>query len=174
MRGFARRHYNFAVSCLGTVVMMAPGCSQPKYLGFASKNSDLEAIRELMQRRVEAGNRGDVTGWVDCFTFDAIIMPANAPAVVGKEAIEAWERGFEGYRPSTDMNIDEVVVRGDWAYTRSNSSGVFVKDGERFPIAGKEIAILRRVDGHWKFHRICGNKNSGSRFEKSQVGERTR
>ena len=41
-----------------------------------------------------------------------------------------------------------------------------MKEGRRNPIEGKELAILRRVRGHWKLHRLCGNKDTGLRFEK--------
>ncbi len=63
------------------------------------------------------------------------------------------------------MTIDEVVVRGNWAYMRSRISGVFIKGGESFPINGKELAVFRRVRGRWKYHRICGNKDAGPRLE---------
>lgn len=160
-----RRYCNSAIACISTLVLIGPGCSPPRYVGLTPTTSDIKAIRELVRQRVHSGNSGDVNAWVDCFTDDAIIMPANAPAVVGKKAIEEWERGFKGFRPQVEMNIDEVVVRGDWAYVRSRSSGVFIKDGERLPIEGKELAVLRCVRGQWKYHRLCGNKDTGPRFE---------
>lgn len=166
-----RRHCQ-SLACISTLVLIAPGCAWPRPIGLIPKSSDTKAIRELLQQRVHDGNSGDVNAWVDCFTDDAIIMPANAPAVVGKEAIEEWERGFEGFRPQVEMTIDEVVVHGDWSYMRSRSSGVFIKGGERFPIEGKELAILRRVQGQWKYHRLCGNKDTGRRFEKDEEAER--
>ena len=166
-----RRHCNSAVACISTLVLIAPGCSRPHHIGLIPRSSDIKAIRELLRQRADAGNSGNVNAWVDCFTDDAIIMPANALAVVGKEAIEEWERGFDGFRPQVEMSIDEVVMHGDWAYIRSRSSGVFIKDGERFPIEGKELAILRRVQGRWKYHRLCGNKETGLRFEESGGGE---
>lgn len=124
---------------------------RPGRRGIDPKNAAINMIRELVRQRADAGNRGAVIAWIDYFTEDAILMPANTSAVIGKEAIEEWERGFKGYRPRTELNIDELIVRGDWAYMRSNISGIFVNDDERFPIAGKELAILRRVEGHWKF-----------------------
>lgn len=174
MQSFRRRHTHFRLFCISALLLISDGCSRPERMGFAPKSAEINMIRELVRQRRDAGNRGDVTAWVDCFTDDAILMPANTSAVIGKESIEEWERGFKGYRPRTELNIDELILRGDWAYMRSSISDVFVKDDERFPIAGKEIAILRRVEGHWKFHRLCGKKNGGSRFEKVQKGERTR
>lgn len=165
------RHCNSAVVCVGTLVFMAPGCSLLQPNGLTQKSPDNTAIRELFRQRMQAGNSGDLDAWLGCFTDNAILMPANAPTVVGKEAIEEWERGFERFRPQVEMTIDELVVHGDWAYLRSRSSGVFNKDGERFSIEGKELAILRRVQGHWKYRRLCGNKNAGSRFEQAGGGD---
>ena len=161
-----KRNFNAAVACFGTLVLLCPGCMRARHLGLTQTNSEEMAIRKLFRQRVDAGDSGDVNSWVACFTDDAIIMPANASVVVGKKAIEVWERGFEGFRPQVKINIDEVIVAGEWAYVRSRFSGVFINDGRRFPIEGKELAILRRVRGDWHFHRLCGNKDSGPRFER--------
>ncbi len=166
-----RSQCNSVAACISTLVLMAPGCSRPQPIRSIPKNSDITAIRELLRQRVDAGNSGDVEVWVSCFSEDAVIMPANAPAVVGKQAINKWERGFEGFRPQVEVIIDEVIVHGDWAFLRSTISGEFIKDGERFAIAGKELAILRLVRGRWKYHRVCGNKSTGPRFEQGGAGQ---
>ncbi len=163
-----RENFNSTVACLSTLVLLFPGCLQPTQIGLTPTSSEEMAIRELFRQRVDAADHGDIRRWVACFSNDAIIMPANASVVVGKEAIKAWERGFEGFRPQVKINIDEVIVAGAWAYVRSRFSGVFIKDSQRFPIEGKELAILRRVQGDWYFHRLCGNKDSGPRFENSE------
>ena len=168
------RHYArliiWAVSLIfadtGCVVVVGsrPAASLTDTAGrLSAQSEDTEALRDLVRQRVRAGNDGNVDAWLACFADDAVIMPANARAIVGKEAIEEWERGFEGFRPQVEMTIDEVVVRGDWAYMRSRISGVFIKGGESFPINGKELAVFRRVQGRWKYHRICGNKDTGPR-----------
>lgn len=151
MQSFRRRHSHLLLFCISALLLISDGCLRPGRRGIDPKNAAINMIRELVRQRADAGNRGAVIAWIDYFTEDAILMPANTSAVIGKEAIEEWERGFKGYRPRTELNIDELIVRGDWAYMRSNISGIFVNDDERFPIAGKELAILRRVEGHWKF-----------------------
>ena len=155
----------FAAAYTNACLLSVSGCLRPQTIMPSSPRLTVDSITEIFRQRKVAGNSGNVQAWVDCFSDDAVIMAANAPSIVGKRAIEKWERGFESFRPRVQVNIDELVIRGDWAYVRSSITGEFRGQGERFPIDGKELAILRRVDGQWKFHRICGNKNAGSRFE---------
>ena len=107
----------------------------------------------------------DVDTWVDLFTSDAVIMPANDETVVGRSAIEAWERQFANFKVDGKVSIEDLFISGDIAVLRTRTTGSFTKDGKTYPINGKELAILHRRDGQWKYFRICGNRNKGERFE---------
>jgi ketosteroid isomerase-like protein len=107
--------------------------------------ADIDAIHALREAWVAADNDSDLDGVMAVFTDDVVIMVAEEPTLIGKEAVRSWY--FVG--PEFEMSSDEVVVAGDWAFDR----GTFTSDGE----AGRYVGILQRqTDGSWKYARIMG------------------
>ena len=91
-------------------------------------------------------------------------MGPNAPAVVGKAAIEKRNRGmnqaldFERFT----IHLEEVQVAGDWGYARGTYSlSVTPKaGGETAFDNGKWLKIFKRQpDGSWKIFRNCFNSD---------------
>jgi uncharacterized protein (TIGR02246 family) len=115
---------------------------------------DVEAIRAASAASTEAAGRKDLAAWFAILADDAVLMPANAPAIVGRAAVEAHLRGFP---PFKDLRVEplEIEGRGDLAYVRGRYSIVVVPPGgPEQRDEGKYIEIWRKqADGTWKLTR---------------------
>jgi uncharacterized protein (TIGR02246 family) len=112
-----------------------------------------------------AFNAGDAAALVDLFTEDAILMPANEPALVGKEAIQSWfQTIFDQFTFKWTASTEEVEVAGDWAFERSTSTFTVTPKAGGEPIFEdntKDLNILKRQpDGAWKTYRSISNSNN--------------
>jgi uncharacterized protein (TIGR02246 family) len=147
---------------LGAIVLalMHGGC-QPR----ASEAHDLEAINAL-QRQVDAAIiAGDTESYVALLTDNAVLMPPNAPPVIGKDAIRSWNQmmsqqfRFQAYKP-----VDhEVVLAGKWAFRRATADWTLTPaaGGEPIHDSGKFIIIYeRQANGSWRVARDIWNSNT--------------
>jgi len=127
-------------------------------------NADVEAIKALFAHNSSVINSGDLEGWIDQFTEDAIFMPPNSAVLKGKEAGREFARPwYEQLNMEFDLTVDEIEVHGDWAFARWSYSGRYTPKvgGETIQEYGKEIWILKRQsDGLWKCSHIIWNNNS--------------
>jgi ketosteroid isomerase-like protein len=126
---------------------------------------DLQAINTLQSQVDSAIINGDTERYVGFLADDAVLMPPNAPPVVGKEAIRSWnaamskEMKIEAYTSSDD----EVVVAGDWAFRRatvdwtirSRAIGQPIRDSAKYL-----IVYARQPDGSWKVARDIWSSNT--------------
>jgi ketosteroid isomerase-like protein len=71
---------------LAILVFAASGCA-PK----VDVEAEKAALRNLHDQTAAASNAGDLTS---LYSDDAIVMPPNEPALVGKEAIRTWVQGL--------------------------------------------------------------------------------
>lgn len=128
------------------------------------READVRALEQLQKRVDAAIIGGDVETYVTLITADAVLMPPNAPPIIGREAIREWSRSnakamvFQAYEPSDD----ELTISGDWAFRRATftmtlaptSGGPDVQD------TGKFIIIYQRQrDGSWKVARDIWNSS---------------
>ena len=132
------------------------------------KAADLEAFRAAVQDIFDtystAMNAEDSDLYISLWDENGINMGPNAPAVVGKAAIEKRNRGmnqvldFERFT----IHFEEVQVAGDWGYARGTYS-LFVTPkagGETAFDNGKWLKIFKRQpDGSWKIFRNCFNSD---------------
>lgn len=126
---------------------------------------DVKAVKELVNRAVEANNTGDTEGFLRLFTDDAIIMPDGAATIADPASLRsATEARFAAL--SYDILIDpvEIEVFRDTAIVRTRLTGTFTpkEDGEPAPFNGREMAVLKRgPDGEWKVWRLIGSPDPG-------------
>ncbi|QYJ01354.1 DUF4440 domain-containing protein [Thalassovita mediterranea] len=110
---------------------------------------------------VEAYNANDWEALAELFTEDAILMPPNDPAVVGREAIAAWEAENEtGFRIVLD--IENISGSGDTAYVRGRSC-LFIPqaDGSYGVDAGKFLEVRKlQENGDWLLDVDIFNSNA--------------
>ena len=127
------------------VVAACGGASSPAGVG------DEAAIRKVVTEWVEIYNRNDWPTLAAQFTEDAVMMPPNSPAVIGRAAIAAWEAENEqGFRIA--LKVEDISITGDVAIIRGRSC-VFIplgkeqKDGAVGVDIGKYIEVRKRTDG---------------------------
>jgi ketosteroid isomerase-like protein len=124
------------------------------------KNSDVEAIKALIQRETKAFFEIDYDTWAKSWVHSpyAFWSFADTTDVNSFSGWDQIERGFAEYfrtsKPST-AKIDrewlglDVQVYGNGAYVRFNQH---VKDDTSRP-AQAEVRVLEKVKGEWKI--VC-------------------
>jgi uncharacterized protein (TIGR02246 family) len=131
----------------------------------ASK-SDVELIEAIRQTHVAALNARDAVAWTGVFAEDAVQMPPNAPANVGKANIQAWAAGFLGAmsRVQFSLSVSELQIAGDWAIESGAYAISLTPDGgPGMQDAGKYITIYQRLlTGGWAVARDIWNSDQAS------------
>lgn len=116
--------------------------------------TDIAAIRAADSAFASAMGAGDVAGIARFYLPDAHVLPPDAPAVEGREAIQQFFAGLLGaYQVTIAVNSDEIEGRGDLAYAR----GHYTLEGSPKTAGapalreeGKFLEVLRRQpDGTW-------------------------
>ena len=118
--------------------------------------TDERAIREVHSSWIEAVNAGDLDRLLSLMADDVVFLnPGQAP--VGREGFAAGlSAAHRQARVRCLSELEEVVVAGDIAHTRSRDSlSVVPHDGgEATQLAGYRITIYRKQpDGRWLLSR---------------------
>jgi len=137
---------------------IALACSPPTPAALSP--ADADAIRAASAAYVQSASDTAWTQWAGLFTEDAIFLPPNTAARVGRAAVEAWGRSFP---PIKDLRIEPLEVEGvaDLAYVRGRYSLLVTLPGvAAVPDTGKYIEIWRKQgDGAWKLSRDIYNSD---------------
>jgi ketosteroid isomerase-like protein len=139
------------------------GCATVKS---QSKESDIDAIKQIWMNYVTAVENGDATAWLAQWDKDGIQMRPDAPQRTKQELDASVPAGFKARVDANDVkmmiNPLEITVAGPWVYSRglytldltNKTSGVITH------IDGKFLTILKKqADGTWKIYRDCFNSN---------------
>ncbi len=135
---------------LAVLVAFAAGCARAVDI-----EAEKAAIRTVDAQMVAAINASDLDRWLGFLTDDAILMPANAPAVVGKEAIREFVSALMASAELTvshDLSKVEVSRSGDLAYVSYAYEIVLTPpEGQAVTDRGKDISVFKKqLDGSWK------------------------
>ncbi len=134
---------------------LAASCDRAPEDRAASLKADVAAIRTLHAQWIAAEASGDLESFMALWSDDGVIMPPNAPTLIGKEAIREFARDFYNqFTVTVETAIDEIVVAGDWAHVRwTTIAGTATPKDGGIPMthSGKALWILKRqADGDWK------------------------
>ena len=133
----------------------------------STSKSDVEAIEAVRQTHEAALNARDAVAWAGVFTEDAVQMPPNAPANVGKANIGSWAAGFLAAmtRVKFSLYVSELQIAGDRAIESGAYAISLTPDGGG-PVmedAGKYITIYQRLlAGGWAVARDVWNSDQPS------------
>jgi uncharacterized protein (TIGR02246 family) len=118
--------------------------------------ADVAAIRGVDSAFATAAEAGSAESMAAQYAPDASLLPPNANAIDGRDAIQKFWGGLLGaYRVEIAVVADEVEGRGDLAYARGHytlkgtprSAGPPPLDDR-----GKFLEVLRRQpDGTWRY-----------------------
>jgi ketosteroid isomerase-like protein len=119
------------------------------------------AIEKLIFSFSDAFNAADISKIVASFTPNGINMPNNGPLTQGTEQLtKAFGFLLSMAQIHIEYVIDEIVVTGEYAYVRTNSTvkTVVKASGDQILLENKELFVLRNDSGQWKIsHYIFNN-----------------
>jgi len=142
-----------AVAALLAVALSA--CSSTRCCEATARSAtltqaDRAAIAENSQAWLRAVRAADWAAVAATYTEDAMLLPPNQPAVVGREAIREW---FAAFPPLASMEIVDEEAGGccDVAYVRGTYRLTIAPPGaDAIHDTGKYIEIRRKqADGAW-------------------------
>jgi uncharacterized protein (TIGR02246 family) len=159
----------WGVICLSAILLSAcaPQAEQqtePVVDESTNTKADVEAIERVNVELINALNAGDASAAVALVMDDAVDLPPNRPAVIGKEAIRSFvQSDFDRVTMNFNEEIVEVEVAGDLAVIWSNYTVTLTpkEDGEPIENKGKWLKVLKRQpDGSWRFSRNIWNSDN--------------
>ncbi len=132
--------------------------------------ADIDAIKSLTEEYDATLKAGDLDSWISLYTDDAVRMPPNMRALVGKDAIRNFYQPFvEQYVIDINETCEEVIVCGDLGFVRGTYNYTITPKvgGEPSLDSGKWVAFHKRQsDGSWKCY--CNIFNSNLPFSGAQ------
>ena len=132
------------------LVLAVSGCAPQVDVG-AERTALLRTDKEW----AEVAATSDVERLLSFWTEDAVIYPAGAPAVVGKEAIREFihrSHSLPGFSVSWEPTQAVVSDSGDIGYTLGTTEfTVNDAEGKLISSRGKYVLIWKKqADGSWK------------------------
>ncbi|MCL6544555.1 MAG: SgcJ/EcaC family oxidoreductase [Bryobacteraceae bacterium] len=156
------------VCCIAALaLLLSAGCGQGPGTGKApDRAAELQKIDGLRSRFVAAYNSADAAAAAALYTDDAVMLPANEPAVEGRQAIQESLRRELGQGPTKiSITPQETEIAGEWAFERGQAVITTTPKGAKdaVELSAKYLVILRRQpDGDWKIHRDMTNLDTPS------------
>jgi len=128
-----------------------------------AQNTAERQLHTLLASYETSLNAGDAGRIEQLYTVDGVFMPAGFPTASGRPAIRGtYDAIFKNIRIAIHFTVDELKVKGDFAYARTHSAGTstVVATGASGPEANRELFIFARTAGGWKIARYAFNKSS--------------
>src|SRR6476661_7712220 len=115
---------------------------------------DKQAIRETVDRWLEASKQGDVNTLLSLLADDVIfITPDREP--FGKEAFASGGDEMKNMKMEADIDIKEIEVAGNWAWMRSFLKVSFTPAGGNATTHSGHILTIfqKQPDDRWVIKR---------------------
>ena len=128
-----------------------------------AQNTAERQLHTLLASYETSLNAGDAGRIEQLYTGDGVFMPAGFPTASGRSAVRGtYDAIFKHIRIAIHFTVDELKVKGDFAYARTHSAGTstVVATGASGPEANRELFIFARTAGGWKIARYAFNKSS--------------
>jgi uncharacterized protein (TIGR02246 family) len=119
--------------------------------------NDEQAIRQLVATWLSASKSGDAQKVLSLMAEDVIfLVPGEAP--MRKADFAAGQSALKDFEFEAKSEIQEIEVKGDWAYMWSRLAVTMTpkKGGAPMKRAGHTLSILRKQNGVWL---LCRDAN---------------
>ncbi|HEY0061573.1 MAG TPA: SgcJ/EcaC family oxidoreductase [Telluria sp.] len=119
-------------------------------------SADEQAIRQLIERWLQATKSGDVDAVLALMAPDVVFLVAGQPPMEGRDAFEhSLRSALASNAIESHSTIEEIVVAGDLAYCRTQLSVTITSKHGNLPLqrTGHTLSILRKQDGSWRLTR---------------------
>jgi ketosteroid isomerase-like protein len=163
MRVTIMRRYIQLLS-ISLALALTAGCGQPVSTTQvpSSTAADEATIRAGTGIWTDAYNAGEVDKIVALYTEDAVVMPANVPALKGHAAIKDFLMKDTAAAKSAGLTakdgVGDVGISGDLAWHAGTSS--IVDASGKTVETGKYVEVWRRIDGKWLMVRDIWNDDA--------------
>ena len=152
------------VSALALALAACTPAPQQEAVPEGPSQAEVEAaVGQVREAYVAAQNAGDAAALAALFTDDAVLMPPNAPAVSGKEAIQSYlSSRIDQFSFELAASQAEAAAAGDWAFSRGTHTVKLTRKagGKAVEDSGKYLNTLtRQSDGSWKIARHIWNSD---------------
>ena len=118
---------------------------------------DERAIRNHITTWNRASEEGDVAKVLTLMSEDVIFLTPGQPPIRGRDEFAALQKAAgDRFRLTAQGKLEEVVVRGDWAYCWTHLTVTMTPRAGGAPIrrAGHTLSILRKdAGGNWVLTR---------------------
>jgi len=114
-----------------------------------------------VQNYFDALNAGDSTKLTSYFTKNGVLLAQGAPTAAGSEQVsETFKYVFDNFGYSLKVNVDEIIVQGNYAIVSSTSTGSFVikAKNETVDTEFRETFIMEKEGDVWKIARYMYNQ----------------
>ena len=125
-----------------------------------------EEIKQLLETYQRGLNEANLDLVRSVYTSDAVVIGQPFPTATGLQEIIAL---YADFLSKLDFNVQfellEMEMSNDLGFIRTRSHGTIVPKGQK-PTGSegnREIFIVRKVQGNWKFHRYIFNSEVPSR-----------
>ncbi len=132
------------------LLLLAPAAAQE-----VNNPADVEAIKEASVAWDKAWSAGDCDALLaSLYLADAVAMPPNRPATVGRDAMRpGCKQYFAQFRETNRSVVEGVRVSGDLAVSWGTQEGTTTPKAGGASVRYKQkwmTAYLRQPDGSWK------------------------
>jgi ketosteroid isomerase-like protein len=125
--------------------------------------ADKAALDDITRITIKAFNEGNIENYVALIADDAVYMPPNTGAIVGKDAIRDWYKGvISNNQFDIDILTESTELHGEFAFQRVVWKGTSTskKGGDLFHHNSMCLNVLRKqADGTWKIWKSIWNRN---------------
>jgi len=128
-----------------------------------AQNAAQKQLHTVLASYETSLNAGDAGRIEQLYTVDGVFMPAGFPTAFGRPAVRAtYDAIFKNIRIAIHFTVDELKVKGNFAYARTHSAGTstVIATGASGPEANRELFIFARTADGWKIARYLFNKPS--------------
>jgi uncharacterized protein (TIGR02246 family) len=118
----------------------------------------IEAVKVVISAHEAAVRAADVDAVLCNGTEDAVVLVANAPLVVGREAVRAlYTQMFAMAAWDYRHEVAGTSVEGDLVFVHGTAKGTMVPTGgQPVPFANNFILTFKRgPDARWRFWRVA-------------------
>ena len=150
------------LTCFVAILVLATSCTSPQ-----APTVDVESVKsEIVQFNADwaaAINAKDLEAHLSVFADDAISMPPNAPALIGKDAIRA---SLEAQMASDTSGVKTTIAFATidlWAAgNTATETGTWTVSGEDGAVLdkGKYMALFEKRDGKYICIRDIWNSDT--------------
>ncbi len=118
-------------------------------------NSDEQAIRAVIDHWVRASAAADLEAMLMLLADDMVFLVPSQPPFGKKEFQAAWEGPMRGAKVSPDATVEEVLISGNFAVTRTRLAvRIETADGKTSSANGYAMTLFRKESGGcWLFAR---------------------